>query len=69
MMNIWPQTSDIQDGTPDLRIVLIVEAMERTEDMTTYDTCEYCGSKIKTKGLTTFKLINASELKKNIRNH
>ena len=28
MMYIYPQTLDIQDGTPDLKIALIVEAME-----------------------------------------
>ena len=41
MMNIYPQTLDIQDGTPDLKIALIVEAMEKTDDMTTYIKCEH----------------------------
>ena len=49
MMNIYPQTLDIQDGTPDLKIALIVEAMENRNDMTSYIKCEYCGCKIRTK--------------------
>ena len=41
------------------------------KDMITYNTCEYCEVKLERKeGLTTFKQISASELKKeNIRNH
>ena len=31
MTNIYPQTLDIQDGTPGLKIALIVETMEKTE--------------------------------------
>ena len=51
MMNIYPQTLDIQDGTPDLKIALIIEIMEKNRnDMTAYIKCEYCGCKIRTKG-------------------
>ena len=31
MVHIYPQTLDIQYGTPDLQIALIVEAMEKTK--------------------------------------
>ena len=64
MMNIYPQTLDIQDGTPDLKIALIVEAMGKTEMIWLHIlNVNIADVKLERKeGLITLKLINASEL-------
>ena len=65
MMNIYPQTLDIQDGTPDLKTALIVETMEKTEMIWLHIlNVNIADVKLERKeGLITLKLISASELK------